>query len=64
METESVLSNHGPWRKMHQSFVENTGHDVLVSEVTDGLRIAGPCPALRGIIPVSRASGRPAVMFE
>jgi hypothetical protein len=29
-----------------------------------GVRIAGSCPAVRGIIPVSTASGWTAVMFE
>ena len=32
--TECVLQNHGPWRKMHLSFIENTGHIGLALEVT------------------------------
>jgi hypothetical protein len=32
---ESVLQNHGLWRKMHLSFVENNGHIGLALEVTE-----------------------------
>ena len=33
MVTECVLQSQGLWRKMHLSFVENTGHIGLVLEV-------------------------------
>ena len=43
----------------------NTGHVVLVLEVTrDVFCIAGFGPAVRGIFPVSTASGWTVVMFE
>jgi len=35
MVKEYVLQNHGPWRKMHLSFVENNGHIGLALEVIE-----------------------------
>jgi len=35
MVTECVLQNHSLWRKMHLSFVENTGHIGLALEVIE-----------------------------
>ena len=60
MLTDCVQQNHGLWRKMHLSGVENTGHIGLALEMTDGLCIAGSCLA----IPVSTASGWTLVMFK
>jgi len=50
---------------MHLSVVESIVHICLVLEVTEtGLCIAGSCPAVRGTIPMSAASGWTLVIFK
>jgi hypothetical protein len=66
MVTECVglLQNHGPWRNMRLSVVENTVHGFALDVIRDGLCIAGSCSAVCGTIPVSTASGWTLVMFK
>jgi hypothetical protein len=50
---------------MHLSVVQNISHIGLALVVTrDGFCIAGSCPAVRGTIPVSTASGCTLAMFQ
>jgi len=50
---------------MRLSLVDNTGHVRLVLEVTRYVFcIAGSCPAVRGIFPVSTDSIWTVVIFE
>jgi hypothetical protein len=53
---EYVLQNHGPWRKVHLSFVENTGHTGFALEVTEMACALLVHLAVHGTIPVSTAS--------
>ena len=51
-------------RSVDLSVVENTGHIGLALELTEGLCIAGSCPAVRGTIPVSTSNGWTSLMFK